>query len=142
MDILLLSSSRYSAGIHLLFGQDQLDGSPINNVGDDRGGEGLRSKKGKGKSAKGKVRSKMKKNFSSFTPHPLRHFSPLTGYELVGDPDVVRIKQALCAAGSNKSNMGGGGNVGSEIKGLWNLAGVAAVQVISLQGGPRWSAIV
>ncbi|MGV7229731.1 MAG: hypothetical protein ACQ9IQ_13850 [Nitrospirales bacterium] len=52
MDILSLSSSRYSAGIHLLFGQVQPDGSSIENVGDDRGGEGVRSKKGKGKSAR------------------------------------------------------------------------------------------
>ncbi len=29
MDILLLSSSLYSAGIHLFFGQDQPDGFPI-----------------------------------------------------------------------------------------------------------------
>ena len=116
--------------------------SPINNVGDDQGREGLQSKKGKGKSEKGKVRSKRKKNFSPFTPHPLRHFSLLTGYQLVGDPDAIRIKQAIHAGDSTKSNMGGGGNVGSEIKGLWNLAGVAAVHVIGLQGGPRWAAIV
>ena len=59
-----------------------------------------------------------------------------------GNIDVVSVKQAIQIAGSNKSNMGGGGNIGREIKGLWNLAGVAAVHVIGLQGGPRWAAIV
>ena len=75
-------------------------------------------------------------------PSPITALFPLTGYQLEGDPDVIRIKQAIHVAGTKKPNMGGGGNVGSEIKGLWNLAGVAAVHVIGLQGGPRWAAIV
>ena len=82
----------------------------------------------------------MKKEANAFLLTP--NYFLLTGYQLEGDLDVIRIKQPIHVAGTKKPNMGGGGNVGSDIEGLWNLAGVGAVYEISLQGYPRWSAIV
>lgn len=70
MDILIVSSSRYSAGIYLLFGQDQPDGSQIKNVGDDRGRKDLR------REASGVTSEEKKQIFTSF---PLTPYTP-NGY--------------------------------------------------------------
>ena len=59
-----------------------------------------------------------------------------------GDLEVVSIIQALHVAGPNKANLGVRRKVGGEIKGLGDLAGVAAIHVIGLKGRPRCSAIV
>jgi hypothetical protein len=58
MDILLLSSSVYSAGIHLFFGQDQPDGSPIkmSEITEEEKVCGVKREKEKVRGKKGEVR--------------------------------------------------------------------------------------
>jgi len=59
-----------------------------------------------------------------------------------GDLDVVRIIQVIHVVGSDKSNLSVRENVGGEVKGLRNLASVAAVHTIGLKGCPGRSTVV
>jgi hypothetical protein len=105
-----------------------------------------------GEKACGEKREKEKVRRKNLGVNGRRIFLPLrlTPYDifpsyLLSVPDnidVVGVKQSLHVAGTNKLDLGVRGNVGREVQGLGDLAGVGAVHVIGLKGGPRCSPVV